>query len=97
MLAACGVPAFCHGVGSVGPKFGASHAQVLQAAGIAVDETPEKVAARLGDAAIGWGYVDQSRFCPKLHGLTDLRRLMVKRPAITTTEVRAVRRAPPRV
>ncbi len=89
VLAACGVPAFCHGVGSMGPKFGATHSQVLRAAGIDVDETQEKVAARLADTAIGWGYVDQSRFCPKLYGLSSLRRLMVKRPAITTTEVLA--------
>ena len=32
VLAACGVPAFSHGVTSVGPKFGATHSQVLQAA-----------------------------------------------------------------
>ncbi len=87
VLAACGVPTFSHGVRSVGPKFGATHHQVLQAAGIAVDETPERVAARLADPHIGWGYVDQSRFCPKLHRLTELRRLIVKRPAITTVEV----------
>lgn len=89
VLAACGVPAFSHGVRSVGPKFGATHRQVLDAAGIAVDGTPQDVAARLEDPAVGWGYVDQSRFCPKLYGLTELRRLMVKRPAITTTEVLA--------
>jgi anthranilate phosphoribosyltransferase len=89
VLAACGAPAFSHGVRSVGPKFGATHHLVLQAAGIAVDDTPEQVAARLEDPAIGWGYVDQSRFCPKLFALTELRRLMVKRPAITTTEVLA--------
>lgn len=89
LLAACGVPAFSHGVLSVGPKFGATHHQVLKAAGVAVDQTPERVAARLEDSAIGWGYVDQSVFCPKLFALTELRRLMVKRPAITTTEVLA--------
>ena len=89
VLAACGVPTFSHGVQSLGPKFGATHHQVLKAAGVAVDQTTDDVAARLADAAIGWGYVDQSRFCPKLFGLTDLRRLMVKRPAITTTEVLA--------
>ena len=89
VLAACGVPAFSHGVRSMGPKFGATHHQVLHAAGVAVDETPEQVAARLEDPAIGWGYVDQSRFNPKLYALTTLRRLMVKRPAITTTEVMA--------
>ena len=89
VLAACGIPTFSHGVQSLGPKFGATHHQVLKAAGVAVDQTTDDVAARLADAAIGWGYVDQSRFCPKLFGLTDLRRLMVKRPAITTTEVLA--------
>ena len=89
VLAACGVPAFSHGVLAMGPKFGATHHQVLQAAGIAVDGTPEQVAARLEDPASGWGYIDQSRFCPKLYALTELRQLMVKRPAITTTEVLA--------
>jgi anthranilate phosphoribosyltransferase len=89
VLAACGVRAFSHGVQSVGPKFGATHHQVLRAAGVAVDETPESIATRLADASIGWGYVDQSRACPKLYALTDLRRLIVKRPAITTTEVLA--------
>jgi anthranilate phosphoribosyltransferase len=89
VLAACGVPAFCHGVRSMGPKFGATHHQVLEAAGIDVEETPQGVAARLEDPAVGWGYLDQSRFAPKLYALTDLRRLMVKRPAITTTEVMA--------
>lgn len=89
VLAACGVPTFCHGVRSMGPKFGATHHQVLEAAGIAVDETTERVAARLEDPAVGWGYVDQSRFSPKLYRLTELRRLIVKRPAITTTEVMA--------
>lgn len=89
VLAACGVPAFSHGVRSVGPKFGATHHQVLRAAGVDVDATPLEVAARLENPAIGWGYLDQSRFCPKLFALTELRRLMVKRPAITTTEVLA--------
>jgi anthranilate phosphoribosyltransferase len=89
VLAACGVPTYSHGVEGVGPKFGATHHQVLRAAGIAVDETPTGLASRLGDPAVGWGYIDQSRFCPKLYNLTELRRLIVKRPAITTTEVLA--------
>jgi len=89
VLAACGVPAFSHGVRSMGPKFGATHHQVLRAAGIVVDDTPQDVAARLENPAIGWGYMDQSRFCPKLYQLSELRRLIVKRPALTTTEVLA--------
>ena len=89
LLAACGVPAFSHGVHSMGPKFGTTHRRVLAAAGAAVDGSPEELAERLENPAVGWGYVDQSRFCPKLYDLTELRRLMVKRPAITTTEVMA--------
>ncbi|HEY5701364.1 MAG TPA: anthranilate phosphoribosyltransferase [Gammaproteobacteria bacterium] len=89
VLAACGVPTYSHGVRSVGPKFGATHHQVLRAAGLDVDQAPKQVAARLENPAIGWGYIDQSQFCPKLFGLSELRRLIVKRPAITTTEVLA--------
>ena len=89
VLAACGVPAFSHGVVSVGPKHGATHSQVLQAAGCNVSRSPHAVAERLGDADIGWGYVDQSAFSPKLHGLLRLRELIVKRPALTTVETLA--------
>jgi anthranilate phosphoribosyltransferase len=46
-------------------------------------------AARVADAEIGWAYVDQRAFCPKLHDLARLRTLIVKRPAITTVEVLA--------
>lgn len=87
VLAACGVPAVSHGLESVGPKYGVTHRKVLRAAGIDVDLTPENAAARLGDPDIGWAYVDQQAFCPKLHDLVGLRRLIVKRPAITTVEV----------
>lgn len=89
LLAACGVPAISHGVERMGPKFGVTHRQVLRACGIAVDSTPEEAAARVGDHGIGWAYVDQEAFCPKLHGLAGLRALIVKRPSITTTEVLA--------
>ncbi len=89
LLSACGVPSVSHGVRSVGPKYGATHAKVLEAAGVAVDLPAREVAERLADPAIGWGYVDQRQFCPKLHQLTGLRELIVKRPAITTVEVLA--------
>ncbi len=74
---------------SVGPKYGVTHHQVLRAAGLPVDLTPEEAAARLGDPEIGWAYVDQKVFCPKLYALIELRTLIVKRPAITTVEVMA--------
>lgn len=89
VLAACGVPTVSHGVQSMGPKYGVTHRQVLAAAGLPVDLSPEEAAARLGDARIGWAYVDQKAFCPKLYALTNLRTLIVKRPAITTAEVMA--------
>lgn len=89
VLAACGVATVSHGVESMGPKYGVTHRQVLGAAGLPVDLGPEEAAARLGDPGIGWAYIDQKAFCPKLHALTGLRTLIVKRPAITTAEVLA--------
>lgn len=89
LLAACGVATVCHGVERMGPKYGVTHRQVLAAAGAPVALPPEQAAARLGDPAIGWAYVDQEAFCPKLHALSGLRTLIVKRPAITTLEVLA--------
>ena len=89
LLAACGLPAVSHGVERVGPKYGITHSQVLRAAGAPVNLTPAQAAARVADAKIGWAYVDQRAFCPKLHDLIGLRSLIVKRPAITTVETLA--------
>jgi anthranilate phosphoribosyltransferase len=89
VLAACGVPTVSHGVERMGPKYGVTHRQVLRAAGAPVDLGPHEAAARLADARSGWAYVDQKAFCPKLYALARLRTLIVKRPAITTTEVLA--------
>ncbi|MCB1864785.1 MAG: anthranilate phosphoribosyltransferase [Chromatiales bacterium] len=88
-LAACGVAAVCHGVETVGPKYGVTFKQVLRAAGKPVDLAPTEAAARLADGAPGWTYIDQGAFCPPLHALIDLRTKIVKRPAITTVEVLA--------
>jgi anthranilate phosphoribosyltransferase len=89
VLAACGVSCVSHGVERMGPKFGVTHRQVLRAAGQPVDLSVEEAAARLADPKIGWAYLDQSVFCPKLNALTDFRTLIVKRPTITTAEVLA--------
>ena len=62
---------------------------MLQAAGVPVDLSPADAAQRLSDANLGWAYVDQARFCPKLHDLVPLRTLMIKRPVLTTVEVLA--------
>ncbi len=89
VLAACGAPTVSHGVASVGPKYGITHRHVMAAAGVPVDLTTAQAAARLADPDIGWSYVDQAQFCPKLHNLVTLRQKMIKRPVLTTVEVLA--------
>lgn len=86
VLAACGAPAVSHGCRAMGPKFGLTHHRILAAAGAPVDLMPEQAAARLADPAVGWAYLDQAAFHPELHGLTELRRLIVKRPCLSTLE-----------
>jgi len=75
------------GVESVGPKYGATHKQILRAAGVTVDLSPEQATMRLADEDIGWAYVDQSRYAPKLYDLMQLRTKIVKRPVLTTLDV----------
>ena len=87
LLAELGVTAVNHGVDKVGPKYGVTARHVLQAAGVNVDLTPEEAARRLSDPALGWTYIDQARFCPKLHDLVPLRGKIIKRQAVTTVEV----------
>jgi len=86
LLAALGLPVVSHGLERVGPKGGLTPRAVLRAAGVPVDLTPERAAARVADPDTGWAYVDQSVFCPELHALVELRELIVKRPVITTVE-----------
>lgn len=87
VLAALGIPAVLTGAEAVGPKYGVTHHLILRRAGVDVFLRPEEVARRAADPAIGWGYLDQSRFIPNLHGLLGLRTQMVKRTVLTTLEV----------
>jgi len=87
VLAACGIHTVSHGVETMSPKFGITHRRVLRAAGVPVDLTVAQAAARLGDAGIGWSYVDQDAYSPQLHDLSTLRTSIIKRQAITTVEV----------
>ncbi len=89
LLAECGVHAVSHGLDAVGPKYGITHRHVLQAAGVDVDLSTSAAALRLADPALGWAYVDQSSFCPKLHDLVPLRTQIIKRQLVTTVEVLA--------
>ncbi len=86
VLAACGVPTVSHGCPTLGPKYGVTHYQILKTAGLRVDLTPEEAAAHIADPNIGWAYVDQAQFHPELYALTELRRLIIKRPCISTWE-----------
>jgi anthranilate phosphoribosyltransferase len=86
LLAACGVPTILHGVDAMGPKFGLTPHAVLRAARLRIDCSPAEAAARLGKSEIGWAYIDQAAFCPKLYALRELRTLIVKRPALSTVE-----------
>jgi anthranilate phosphoribosyltransferase len=90
LLAELGVPAVNHGLDAVGPKYGVTARHVLQAAGVNVDLSTAEAAARLSDPALGWAYVDQAQFCPKLHDMIPLRVRMVKRQALTTVETESM-------
>jgi len=87
VMASLGIPAVCHGIESVGPKFGVTHRKVLRAAGKNVDLDVNSAAARLDKGGIGWSYVDQAAFAPALHNLIPLRTRIVKRQVLTTVEV----------
>jgi len=63
LLAQAGVPAVSHGIETVGPKFGVTHNQILQAAGISVELTVEEVGKQISNPEIGWAYIDQRNFC----------------------------------
>lgn len=87
VLAACGLPAYSHGVETMGPKFGVTHHTILRALKAEPQRTLHHVCEDLCDQTVGWGYADQRVFCPSLHALTDLRTRIVKRPVLTTVEV----------
>ncbi|MCG6864013.1 MAG: anthranilate phosphoribosyltransferase [Thiogranum sp.] len=89
LLAACGAPTVSHGLDTVGPKYGITHRHVLAAAGVPVDLSTQAAADRLSNPELGWTYVDQAQFCPRLHDLVSLRQKMIKRPVLTTVEVLA--------
>ena len=86
-LAACGLRTLTHGVRSMGPKFGATHRQVLEAAGLDANLSLDEAARRLESADVGWAHVDQATLAPELAALGELRTRIVKRPCLTTVEV----------
>jgi anthranilate phosphoribosyltransferase len=89
VLAACGLPAFCHGVESVAPKHGLTARMILRAAEAPTNLVPDQAGEQVSHPAIGWCYLDQASFCPELHELSALRDLMIKRTCISTLETLA--------
>ncbi len=87
VMASVGVPSISHGLETVGPKYGATHHMVLREAGKKVDMTPQEAADQIANPDIGWAYLDQSIYCPTLHGMYDFRKEIIKRTVITTVEV----------
>lgn len=85
-LAACGLPAYSHGVKSIGPKYGVTHASMLAALGYDSEMSGEQVAAQLADPDIGWAYIGMEQFNPALYKLKDLRERMIKRTALSTID-----------
>ncbi len=86
VLAAAGLPTVSQGVAEMGPKFGVTHSQVLQEAGINTGLTTEKAKDRVNQADVGWAYLDQAQASPTLFALQDLRTRMIKRPSLATLE-----------
>jgi len=87
VLAANGIPAICHGLDYVGPKYGITQHNVLKAAGVKVDLTPAEAAQQIENSHYGWAYVDQAAFAPRLHDLVPFRTRIIKRQVLTTVEV----------
>jgi anthranilate phosphoribosyltransferase len=87
VLSACGLRVLTHGLASMGPKFGASHESVLQAAGHSRSASIDEAARRVEHDGCGWAYVSQQQLAPELAALTPLRTRIVKRPCLTTIEV----------
>lgn len=87
VIASLDVPTVCHGLDSVGPKYGVTHRRILKHLGVDVDLTPQAAAQRLGKTNIGWAYIDQKMYAPHLHNLVGLRARIVKRQVLTTVEV----------
>jgi anthranilate phosphoribosyltransferase len=87
VFAACGLPAYSHGLQSVGPKYGITTRLVLEQAGKNVDMNVREAADLLDNPDAGWAYLDQKHYIESLHDLVELRDTMVKRTCLSTLEV----------
>ncbi|MGN6645781.1 MAG: hypothetical protein ACTHJT_04550 [Cytophaga sp.] len=86
LIASCGYPCLIHGIDAVAPKFGVTSSRVIEKGNGRTKRTHQSVLENLQDSSIGWAYIDQSVFHPRLHNLTTIRKEMVKRPFLATFE-----------
>ena len=66
LLAAVGIPTILHGVHEVSPKKGMNTHKLLVAANKNPLKSIAEVKSDIESPDIGWGYIDQSVFCPAL-------------------------------
>ncbi|NQY26295.1 MAG: glycosyl transferase [Piscirickettsiaceae bacterium] len=86
VLAASGLPTISQGVNEMGPKFGVTHSQVLDFAGVATNLSIKQARDRLNNPELSWAYIDQAQASPNLYALQTLRTRMIKRPSLSTLE-----------
>ncbi|MBL1321454.1 MAG: glycosyl transferase [Methylophaga sp.] len=86
VLAASGLATITQGVKEMGPKFGITHSQVLEQAGVSTQLSTAQATERVNDSTLGWAYLDQARATPSLYALQDLRTRIIKRPSLATLE-----------
>tara|TARA_Y100001935_G_scaffold251715_1_gene254261 strand:- start:1071 stop:2348 length:1278 start_codon:yes stop_codon:yes gene_type:complete len=86
LLASIGIPSILHGVHTVSPKNGMNTHKLFLMANKNPLKSLGEVEQTILDPTIGWGYIDQSVFCPALHALIPTRIDIVKRPVLATIE-----------
>jgi anthranilate phosphoribosyltransferase len=86
LISSCGFPCLIHGIDSVAPKFGVTSNRIIEQGKGQTKRSHESVLKNLQDTSIGWAYIDQSVFHPRLHHLKNIRKEMVKRPFLATFE-----------
>ena len=86
LLGSVGIPTLLHGVKDISPKNGMNTHKLFLNAQKNPLQSIDDVCNQLTDPTIGWGYLDQSVFCPDLHQLIRTRIDMVKRPVLATIE-----------
>lgn len=86
VLAASGLPTITQGVKEMGPKFGVTHSQVLEQAGVPTQLSVDQASDQISKKDIAWAYLDQAQTTPSLYALQDLRTRIIKRPSLATLE-----------